>query len=769
MTDATFTKAIEELKVLFKTSMSELTTKFETHETNVKTLTGSLEKNLETIENRLVLQGDYVKKLLKHTGLEKEDIPDLVDDTNGETKTKDKEVDATTKVKPSFVQNTSIPGNVSHVIQHTEPLEEYKLKADIPKFNGGLHIKDLLDWLYEVESFFTFMEVRDSSKVKLVAYKLKAGAVAWWETLCDDRRHYSSDCRRYNGFIGDNQVHTELKDVEVFDDEEGEEDENIELHETYGEHFVGMIRPLMLTEPCYSQRHNIFKTKCFIGGKVCDMIIDSGSVDNYIAFVVVEKMGLPTTPHPTPYSVGWVNSSSTQRITHRCVIKFSFVGYEESVLCDVIDMTATHLLLGRPWQYDVREVHKCFENTYTFYKYGKTVTLFPSKSSSVIQERSDCKTTALVATISRSLNSSHTLSSHEDTKTMVTIPTQVQPLLSKFNALFPDELPVSLPPFRDVQHCIDLIPGAYLPNQDHYLLSPTEHEILQGQVNDLLTKGLIRPINSPCACPAFLVPKKDNGWRMCIDCRALNRITIPYRFPIPRIEDMIDLLDGSIIFTKLDLRSGYHQIRIRVGDEWETAFKTREGLYEWLVIPFGMSNAPNTFMRLMNQVLQPFLNPSKVQEIMDWPVPIYIKEVRSFHGLASFYRRFVRNFSTIAAPLTDCLKKEKFIWTEEADKSFNALKEKLCSALILALPDFSKPFQVDCDASIVGIGAVLSQEGHPVAYHSENNSDTQKKWSTYELELLALVQALKQWHTYLVHQEFVINTDICFEISPNFI
>ncbi|XP_026416326.1 uncharacterized protein LOC113311741 [Papaver somniferum] len=371
---------------------------------------------------------------------------------------------------------------------------------------------------------------------------------------CNQPGHSSADCRRFNGFIGDNQVHNEAKDIEIFDDDEGNAVQDLDLHESYGDQFVGMIRPLMLAEPCYSQRHSIFKTKCFIGGKVCDMIIYNSSVENFIASVVVDKMRLPTTPHHTPYFV-------------------------ESVLCDVIDMTATHILLGRPWHYDVRGVHNCFENTYTFYKDGKRVTLFSSKSSSVVKECSDCKTTALVDTISRSLHSTHTLSSHEDTKPMVQVPSQVQPLLSKYHALFPEELPVSLPPFRDVQHCIDLIPGSSLPNQAHYRLSPTEHEILHDQVNDLLTKGLIRPSNSPCACLAFLVPKKDNGWRMCIYCRSLNRITIPYRFPIPRIEDMIDLLAGSIIFTKLDLRSGYHQIRIRIGDEWKTAFKIRKGLY----------------------------------------------------------------------------------------------------------------------------------------------------------------------------------------------
>lgn len=629
---------------------------------------------------------------------------------------------------------------------------------------------------------------------------------------CQQSGHTSSDCQKFNALIGEPQFINEVTGaLNEFEDEDSPGDDN---------EFVGMIRPLFLTQQCKSQRHNIFKSRCYIGGKICKMIIDSGSVDNYIADHVVKKLELPVTSHPEPYTVGWVNASSTQKITLQCYVSFSFEGYEDTVLCDVINMTATHLLLGRPWQYDLHAVHNGFENTYTFVHNGKTKVLRPSNSTS----NSCAQTDAVVATVIRSLHPQHSLHSHEDSKPMIEFPAKVKPLLFQYNVLFPDELPTALPPLRNIQHCIDFIPGASLPNQAHYRLSPAEHEILQGQVNDLLTKGLIRPSNSPCASPAFLVSKKDNGWRMCIDCRALNRITIPYRFLIPRIDDMIDLLSGSIIFTKLDLRSGYHQIRIRGGDEWKTAFKTREGLYEWLVMPFGLSNAPSTFVRLMNQVLQPFLSkfvivyfddilifsrsepehlqhlsqvfqvladnslyvnlkkctfmassvtflgyvistdgihvdPSKVQAIEDWPVPTSIRDVRSFHGLSSFYRRFVKNFSSISAPLTDCLKKEKFEWTEAMDKSFILLKEKLFTTPILALPNFNKPFEIDCDAFVVGIGAVLSQEGHPIAYYSEKNSDAQKKWSTYELELLALVQSLKQWHTYLIHREFVVNTD----------
>ncbi|GJT48064.1 putative reverse transcriptase domain-containing protein [Tanacetum coccineum] len=339
-------------------------------------------------------------------------------------------------------------------------------------------------------------------------------------------------------------------------------------------------------------------------------------------------------------------------------------------------------------------------------------------------------------------------------------------------------------PTRPVEFQIDLIPGVAPVARAPYRLAPSEMKELSEQLQELSDKGFIRPSSSPWGAPVLFVKKKDGSFRMCIDYRELNKLTVKNRYPLPRIDDLFDQLQGSSIYSKIDLRSGYHQLRVREQDIPKTAFRTRYGHYEFQVMPFGLTNAPAVFMDLMNRVCKPYLDkfvivfiddiliyskdekeheehlkailellkkeqlyakfskcefwipkvqflghvidsrgihvdPAKIESIKDWASPKTPTEIRQFLGLAGYYRRFIEGFSKIAKSMTKLTQKGiKFDWGEKEENAFQLIKQKLCSAPILALPEGSKEFVVYCDASHKGLGVVLMQRENVIAYAS---------------------------------------------------
>ncbi|GJV61045.1 reverse transcriptase domain-containing protein [Tanacetum coccineum] len=398
------------------------------------------------------------------------------------------------------------------------------------------------------------------------------------------------------------------------------------------------------------------------------------------------------------------------------------------------------------------------------------------------------------------------------------------PVIRDFPEVFPKDLP-GLPPPRQVEFRIDLILGAAPVARAPYRLAPSEMKELSKQLQELLEKGFIRPSSSPWGAPVLFVKKKDGSFRICIDYRELNKLTIKNRYPLPRIDDLFDQLQGSSVYSKIDLRSGYHQLRIREEDIPITAFRTRYGHYEFQVMPFGLTNAPAVFMDLMNRVCKPYLDkfvivfiddiliysknkeehgehlktilnllrseklyakfskcdfwldsvqflghvidssgvhvdPAKIEAIKNWAAPTTPTEVRQFLGLAGYYRRFIKEFSLISKPLTKLTQKNKpYVWGNDEKEAFQTLKLKLCSAPRLSLPEGSEDFVVYCDASLKGFGAILMQREKVIAYASRQLRKNEENYTTHDLELGAVVFALRLWRHYLYDTKCTVYTD----------
>ena len=408
---------------------------------------------------------------------------------------------------------------------------------------------------------------------------------------------------------------------------------------------------------------------------------------------------------------------------------------------------------------------------------------------------------------------------------------EVKPLIKKYRELFPDRLPPGLPPKRTIDHQINLKPDTKPFNQHSYRMNQIELTTLRKQLDELLEQRFIEPSLSQYGSPCLFVKKKTGELRLVVDYRKLNQATLKMNYSLPRIDESLEQFKGSRFFSKLDLNSGYFQIRINEKDIQKTAFNTRFGSYQFRVLPFGLSGGPSTFMLVMNEVFRDLVDKGvviymddiavysktksehlrllsevferlkknrlfvklskcefmkssieflghnisdqgvrmladKVKSINEWPTPRNEKHVASFLGLLGYYRRFIKDFSRVALPLSELAKeKVKFTWGSDQEESFQKLKRIVTSDQVLVLPDYDKQFIVTTDASGFAVGASLQQMDdetkrlRPIAFFSKKLSEQEMRWAVYEQELYAIVLSLEEWRHYLVGRRFKLITD----------
>ncbi|GJY22329.1 reverse transcriptase domain-containing protein [Tanacetum coccineum] len=550
--------------------------------------------------------------------------------------------------------------------------------------------------------------------------------------------------------------------------------------------------------------NNVVNGTFLINNAYASVLFDTGADRSFMSYAFSKYIDIPPTTLDTHYNLELADRKSltTNTILKGCTLNLQNHLFKIDLL--PIELGSFDVIVEMDWMAEHRAEVVCYE------KYIRV----PYKNDMLIiqGERSGIKSDSRLEVISSIRTQKYIdqgcqvflIQMMKEEKTEIS-ERQIEDVhvVRDFPEVFPEDLP-GLPPTRQVEFHIELIPGAAPVARAPYRLAPAEMKELAEQLKELSDKGFIRPSSSPWGAPILFVKKKDGSFQMCIDYRELNKLTVKNRYPLPRIDDLFDQLQGSNIYSKIELRSGYHQLRVREENIPKIAFRTRYEHNEFRVMPFGLTNALAVFMDLMNRVCKPYLDkfvivfiddiliyshnekeheehlktilellkkeelyakfskcefwintvkfhghminssgihvdPTKIEAVKNWASPTTPSEIRQFLGLAGYYRRFIEGFSKIAKPMIELTQKnQKFDWGEEQEEAFQLLKQKLCAALILALPEGSEDFVVYCDASLKGLGAVLMQRMKVIAYAFRQLKIHEKNYTTHDLELRAI-------------------------------
>lgn len=614
-----------------------------------------------------------------------------------------------------------------------------------------------------------------------------------------------------------------------------------------------MDSPAQAAVPTVVAPINALATKqpLILEGKICGVaarfLVDSGASGNFVSsdFAARHRLAVKDAGAHAQVSLADGSVATSSGLLRHVAVKIG--RYYDRLTFRTLQLDVADVILGTPWLAHLNPHIDWQRNTVSFWHRNEQVVLAPPQSEperpaqllSALQFARACKRGGelFLAVIREVEKTNETAVSSSDGS----MEARLSALLDEFADVFPDELPPGLPPDRgEFNHRIDEEPGSRPVSRPHYRLSPLELADLRKQLDELLAAGYIRPSSSPYGAPVLFVKKPDGSLRMCTDWRMLNKQTVKDKYPLPVAQELLEQLSGATVFSKIDLRSAYYQVRVRPEDVHRTAMNTRYGSFEYLVMGFGLCNAPATFMRLMNHVFRPLLDrcvivflddilvysrdgeqhlrdlravleilrreklygkiqkckffqpeveflgfvvgtdgvrvdPRKTASVRDWPVPNNVAELRSFCGLASYLRRHVRDFSKLAGPMYDLLKKDRpFIWGEEQQASFQAIKDAICNAATLAIADPNRPYVIHTDASDRAIGAILLQDfpdgRKPVEFHSRRLNEHEINYSVHEKEMLSIIDALKTWKHHVEGSRGVVFTDhaslVYFQTQP---
>ena len=532
-------------------------------------------------------------------------------------------------------------------------------------------------------------------------------------------------------------------------------------------------------------------------------LIDSGCTASCIDVGFVKRYDIPTQPYIKPIPIFNADGTSNDGglIREYTVLKMYFGDHEEDIRLAVTNVASSNVFLGHDW---LKKHNPDIDWRTGVVKFTRCP--------------EECQTS------SQSTQSDGEHIRGAEMKGAVKWPSYLEGSADVFS----EENFERLPDHRPWDHAIELKPDFKPSDCKVYPLTKKEQEEQREFIEQNLASGRIRPSKSPMASPSFFIGKEDGSLRFIQDYRKLNEGTIKNKQPLPLINELIDKVKNAKYITKLDVRWGYYNIRIREGDEWKAAFKMNLGLFEPTVMFFGLCNAPATFQTFMNHIFHDLIakgvvvvylddilifsddleehrrriqqvfeilrtnhlflkpqkcefevnrvkylghiigngevrmDPKKTQAVKEWPAPQNVKELQQFLGLGNWLRRFVKGYSAIVKPLTSLTGKAEWKWEAEQQAAFEELKEKLTSPPVLAIPNEKDPFRVEADASDFATGGVLLQQQEGVwriiAYRSEALSEAERNYEIYDKEMLAIVQALKEWRQYL------LGADLPFEI-----